>query len=323
MTVSLAGERADEHAFLDSVEGEISFFRSIMRARPVGVHRHFHMIAIRNFISKDTGRLVHIDTIWEKLRKCYDLDALDAIVRYGSSERNIGKVTERVGTQDVESEGYLSPKSNSSTPISIGSPSPNENLAAHPFFREEFSLPFDEVFEIIISQRRMRATASAPSSPAASPISTPSALIASTSASGSINKRAGGGRKRGKYTKSKLNLAGLVGGDSDSSALTQESGDEAGVPETPMESVVTGTDAGTDYAEDEDVEMNDPSPGVPWLCSIRFEISFLILFFIWYLLAHEASPKPPRGRPPKVGRRGRGATTRAATTRVMKKKKRS
>jgi len=279
MTVSLAGERADEHAFLDSVEGEISFFRSIMRARPVGVHRHFHMIAIRNFISKDTGRLVHIDTIWEKLRKCYDLDALDAV--------------------DVESEGYLSPKSNSSTPISIGSPSPNENLAAHPFFREEFSLPFDEVFEIIISQRRMRATASAPSSPAASPISTPSALIASTSASGSTNKRPGGGRKRGKYTKSKLNLAGLVGGDSDSSALTQESGDEAGVPETPMESVVTGTDAGTDYAEDEDVEMNDPSP------------------------AHEASPKPSRGRPPKTGRRGRGATTRAATTRGIKKKKRS
>ena len=58
-------------------------------------------------------------------------------------------------------------------------------------------------------------------------------------------------------------MAGLVGGDSDSSALTQESGDEAGVPETPMESVVTGTDAGTDYAEDEDVEMNDASPGVP------------------------------------------------------------
>lgn len=83
MTVSLPGEKADEHAFLDSVEGEISFFRSIMRARPVGMHRHFHVIAVRNFISKDTGRLVHIDTIWEKLKKFYDLDALDAIVCYG------------------------------------------------------------------------------------------------------------------------------------------------------------------------------------------------------------------------------------------------
>jgi hypothetical protein len=52
-----------------------------------------------------------------------------------------------------------------------------------------------------------------------------------------------------------------VGGDSDSSALTQESGDEGGVEETPMESVVTGTDAGTDYADDEDVEMREASPG--------------------------------------------------------------
>jgi len=96
-------------------------------------------------------------------------------------------------------------------------------------------------------------------------------------------------------------LAGLVGGDSDSSALTQESGDEAVAPETPMESVVTGTDAGTDYAEDEEVEMHDPSP------------------------AHEASPRPVRGRPPKAGRRGtRGASARGGgSTRGTKKKKRS
>lgn len=110
----------------------------------------------------------------------------------------------------------------------------------------------------------MRATVSAPSSPAGSPIPVPLASIAS-SASSSTNKHGGGSRKRGKYTKSKLNLAGLVSGDSDSSALTQESGDEAGAVETPIGSVVTtGTDVGTDYAEDEDVEMRDPSPGVPW-----------------------------------------------------------
>lgn len=75
-----------------------------------------------------------------------------------------------------------------------------------------------------------------------------------------LSKR-GVGRKRGKNTRSKLNLAGLVGGDSDSSALTQESGDEGAVAETPRESVVTGTDGGTEYAEDEDTEMREPSPG--------------------------------------------------------------
>jgi MRG-binding protein len=56
----------------------------------------------------------------------------------------------------------------------------------------------------------------------------------------------------------------LVGGDSDSSALTQESGDET-VPPTPRESVLTGTDAGTDQGEDEDVEMAEQNAGMPLL----------------------------------------------------------
>jgi hypothetical protein len=72
----------NNHAFLASVEGEISFFRSIMRARPIGIHRHFHVLAIQRFIHKDTGRLVHINDIWDKLRSCYNLDALEAIVRW-------------------------------------------------------------------------------------------------------------------------------------------------------------------------------------------------------------------------------------------------
>lgn len=84
------------------------------------------------------------------------------------------------------------------------------------------------------------------------------------------------GKGRGVTTtrrgKSKLDLAGLVGGDSDSSALTQESGDEGGhVASTPRESVVTGTDAGTDYAEgdDVDVEIHDPSPGTSFRSDFR------------------------------------------------------
>lgn len=66
---------------LRSVEGEISFFRSIMRARPVGIHRHFHVITIQSLMFKDTGRVVPINDIWEKLRGHYDMDALEAIVR--------------------------------------------------------------------------------------------------------------------------------------------------------------------------------------------------------------------------------------------------
>lgn len=85
-----------------------------------------------------------------------------------------------------------------------------------------------------------------------------------------------------KNTRSKLNLAGLVAGDSDSSALTQESGDEGGpVAETPRESVVTGTDAGTEYAEDEDADMREASPGEfsVFLSFVRGESKYLTLFF--------------------------------------------
>ena len=82
MTASLPGARADEQAFLDSVEGEIAFFRSIMRARPIGKHRHFHILMVQNSVLRDTGRSLHIESLWEKMRKCYNLDALEAIVCY-------------------------------------------------------------------------------------------------------------------------------------------------------------------------------------------------------------------------------------------------
>jgi hypothetical protein len=71
-------ESPDE--FLETVEGEITFFRSVMKARPVGLHKHFHVLAIRNAIHNDTGRVIPVDSIWEKLRTCYDLDALETVV---------------------------------------------------------------------------------------------------------------------------------------------------------------------------------------------------------------------------------------------------
>lgn len=95
--------------------------------------------------------------------------------------------------------------------------------------------------------RRMRTTASIPSSsPAGSP---------------SQPGRPSGGAREAKKGRSKLkNMAGLVGGDSDSSALTQESGDESIAP-TPRDSIATGTDGGTDYAEEEEGEGREQSPG--------------------------------------------------------------
>ncbi|KAJ6585035.1 hypothetical protein B0H19DRAFT_1249939 [Mycena capillaripes] len=214
-------DTSEDLEFLSTVDGEIAFFRAIMRARPVGIHRHFHILNIRNGIHKDTGHAVSVQAVWDKLRGLYDMDALEAI--------------------DLEIDGYESRTSEHSTPISIRSPSPSENLAAHPFFRDEYALPYDPKVDEIIAQRRVRDTPS-PKSPSPSPQP--------------VTGRTRAGRRRGK---SKLDLAGLIGGDSDSSALTQESGDEGMVPPTPRDSV-TITEGGTEYGGDEDAEMRDVSP---------------------------------------------------------------
>lgn len=134
-------------------------------------------------------------------------------------------------------------------PQMIRSPSPSENLSRHPFFRDEFALPMDETFEMLVAARRVRATASIPSSTPA-----PSPRQPSKTRKSKVPKR----------NKNKADMAGLVGGDSDSSALTQESGDEAAF--TPRDSVVTGTDAGTDY--EDDVEVPEVSLGAWWACSL-------------------------------------------------------
>jgi MRG-binding protein len=75
------GTPSDDQPFLDTLEGEISFFRSLMRARPVGLHRHFHVLSIREWIRRDTKAEVSPEDIWSKLRSCYELDILEANVR--------------------------------------------------------------------------------------------------------------------------------------------------------------------------------------------------------------------------------------------------
>ncbi|KLO15972.1 hypothetical protein SCHPADRAFT_995467 [Schizopora paradoxa] len=200
---------------LDSVEGEIFFFRALMRARPVGIHRHFHVMAMQRAIELGTGRDVEVESIWRKLDGCFNLEALEAL----------------------EGE-YDDSESPSSTPQPVPTPGSDDNLAFHPFFRTEFTLPPDNFMDELIALRRMRDSPSPPSSPFHSP----------------SEPRRARGRKR---KASKADLAGLISGDSDSSALTQESGDEkGGNAQTPSDrrgaSVATATDAGTEDIQDED-----------------------------------------------------------------------
>jgi len=147
---------------------------------------------------------------------------------------------------------------------------------ATPFFRQEFSLPFDEICESLISSRRVRVSISPPSSPH---VLSPAR------------------KSRGNRTKRVLNksdMAGLVGGDSDSSALTQESGDEGNAPNTRT-SVATGTDGETEEEVDED-ETREESTA--------------------------ASSKFPRNKQSKAPKRTAAATVAATVSRNAKKRKR-
>ncbi|KDQ62314.1 hypothetical protein JAAARDRAFT_30211 [Jaapia argillacea MUCL 33604] len=254
-------------SFLDTVEGEVSFFHSLMKSRPVGIHRYFHVITMRNAIFHETNRWVDPDDIWAKLRSCYDLDALEGLVR------------------SIETEGYDSPTSNQSAGP-LRSPSPSENLSGHPFFRQEFILPQDDSFDAMIAARRMRAGSLPASSPAQSPAPV---VVSSRRTSGAGISGKGRGKKRTRSGRT-VSMAGLVEG-SDSSALTEESGGEESVAPTPRESVMTGTDAGTDIVDEEDVEVQE-SPGGP--------------------------AKPTRNRAPSK-KKGKGRTS---TSRPTKKRKR-
>jgi MRG-binding protein len=67
-------------SFLDTLVGESAFFRAICDARPVGVHREFHMMTVAVHVKEMTGRHVTIDELWDKFRRCYDIETLEGYV---------------------------------------------------------------------------------------------------------------------------------------------------------------------------------------------------------------------------------------------------
>jgi MRG-binding protein len=75
-----ASDSEESISFLDSVPGEISLFRAVTRARPIGMHRHFHMMSILHQMFRETGQMVNGDDIWTKLKGMYDLDTLNDLV---------------------------------------------------------------------------------------------------------------------------------------------------------------------------------------------------------------------------------------------------
>ncbi|KZW01498.1 hypothetical protein EXIGLDRAFT_717914 [Exidia glandulosa HHB12029] len=132
-------------AFLDSAAGETTFLKAVMRARPVGVHKHFHALSIRQRILAEAGVAIPIDELWAKLESLWNMSKLEEF--------------EPIGWPNDDDPG--SPEH---TPMRH--PEPEENLFTHAYFQREFSLPDEEFHSLLVARAP---DLDADDSPAASP----------------------------------------------------------------------------------------------------------------------------------------------------------
>ncbi|TIC01544.1 hypothetical protein E3Q18_00603 [Wallemia mellicola] len=59
-------------------EFEIALFRAVIKARPVGLNRHFHFLSVQQSMTTELGHEVELADIKRKLASLYDLDGLDS-----------------------------------------------------------------------------------------------------------------------------------------------------------------------------------------------------------------------------------------------------
>jgi MRG-binding protein len=215
---------ADADAFLRTAAGELALFRALVRARPVGLHKHFHVLAIRAAVLHDTGALVPPAAIWRALAAYFDLARIDLLVRARAPDRTC--VLRRGAWQEpdgVPMHGRAPP------PVAdvVHWPTTASGLATFPYFVSEFALPADAATDALVAARR---AASRPSS------AEPARAVK---------------RKRG-----------AVRPSSESSDLTEsgEDGESSAPPPTPAATVPAESEPeGSD--EDEEESEREVSPG--------------------------------------------------------------
>ncbi|KAJ5578254.1 uncharacterized protein N7459_007218 [Penicillium hispanicum] len=84
-------------------EQETALLKAIIKWKPVGVHKHFRMLAIADYLrsqgyAPSTAEHMRIPGIWKKLRSLYNLEALD--------EREDSVITDANEDDDGVSERY-------------------------------------------------------------------------------------------------------------------------------------------------------------------------------------------------------------------------
>ncbi|KAK6983881.1 hypothetical protein R3P38DRAFT_2745187 [Favolaschia claudopus] len=69
---------------LQTVAGETAFLRAVIAAQPVGRHKHFHLLQIRESIRRETGHLVSVEEVLRKSESLWNIEELDR--RYADEE---------------------------------------------------------------------------------------------------------------------------------------------------------------------------------------------------------------------------------------------
>ncbi|KAJ5351438.1 hypothetical protein N7452_000412 [Penicillium brevicompactum] len=90
-------------------EQETALLKAIIKWKPVGVHKHFRMLAISDYLKSQgyapsTAEHMRIPGIWKKLSSLYNLEALDE--RASHSIREDSVITDANDDDDKSSEMY-------------------------------------------------------------------------------------------------------------------------------------------------------------------------------------------------------------------------
>ncbi|CAG8546069.1 5236_t:CDS:2 [Acaulospora morrowiae] len=68
------------------VKMEIEFFRAIMKHRPVGIHRHFHMVNVHRDFNANSAVKCTIPELWERFGTYFNLSKLEELDREFNEE---------------------------------------------------------------------------------------------------------------------------------------------------------------------------------------------------------------------------------------------
>ncbi|KAJ1927947.1 hypothetical protein IWQ60_002503 [Tieghemiomyces parasiticus] len=142
---------------------EIALFQAMVGRRPVGIHKHFRMIAIYDQFLHSGLQPCTTQDIWEKLDELFNLPELDA-GELASDDDDSNEASIARDPEVIRDDGGSDPVSGSRR----RPPGPH-----HPSFwkyTSDFELPWDEYEPLIVEHGRCHEETSTEATPASTPM---------------------------------------------------------------------------------------------------------------------------------------------------------